>query len=388
MSRDVSTSSSYSVLQVLPALDAGGVERTVLEVAEALVAGGHAAHVVSAGGRLVPELLALGARHYTMDVGAKNPLSFPWRVAALRRLIHHVGADIVHARSRAPAWPAKRACVAERIPFVTTYHGIYNEGFPGKRRYNAVMAQGDLVIANSRYTAEHVMATHGTREERIRVVPRGVDMARFDPAAVSPAAIARKRAGWGVPEGAPLVLLPGRVTAWKGGEVAVRALEHLPADTHLVLMGDAQGRDGFVAGLRALAAEVGAADRVHLPGHDGDVPTAMMAADVVVCPSTDPEAFGRTAAEAQAMMRPVVASAHGGALETVADGRTGRLVPPGNAKALADAVRTADRLPEVGAAGRARIEELFSKTAMQRGVLAVYAELLAAESDADAPFPA
>ena len=356
------------------------MERTVLEVAEALVAQGHAAHVVSAGGRLVPELLKLGGRHYTMDVGSKNLLSFPWRVAALRRLIHHVGADIVHARSRAPAWPAKRAAVAEATPFVTTYHGIYNEGLPGKRRYNAIMASGDLVIANSRYTANHIMQTHNTREGRIRVVPRGVDMARFDPERVSAADIAARREAWGVPEGAPLVLLPGRITAWKGGMVALRALTLLEADTHLVLLGDAQGRDGFVAELRALAAELEVEGRVHLPGHDADMPTALAAADVVICPSTDPEAFGRTAAEAQAMMRPVVASAHGGALETVADGKTGRLVAPGNPKALADAVRTAHRLPGVGAAGRARIEQHFSKAAMQAAVLGVYSELLAARA--------
>ena len=376
----------YSVLQVLPALDAGGVERTVLEVAEALVAAGHEAHVVSAGGRLVPELLELGGRHYTMDVGSKNLASFPWRVAALRRLIHHVGANVVHARSRAPAWPAKRAAVAERTPFVTTYHGIYNEGFPGKRRYNSIMASGDLIIANSQYTADHIQATHGTRESRIRVVPRGVDMARFDPTRVSDADVKARRAGWGVPEGAPVVLLPGRITAWKGGEVAVRALELLSDDTHLVLLGDAQGRDWFVAELRALADSLGVGERVHLPGHSSDVPTALAAADVVICPSTDPEAFGRTAAEAQAMMRPVVASSHGGALETVADGRTGRLVAPGNYKALADAVRTAARLPDVGEAGRRRIQQHFSKRAMQAGVLAVYSEVLAPDSEPSGPF--
>ena len=373
------SAASYSVLQVLPALDAGGVERTVLEVAEALVEAGHEAHVVSGGGRLVPELLALGAKHYTMDVGSKRLLGFPWRVAALRRLIHHTGADIVHARSRAPAWAAWRAAIAERRPFVTTYHGIYNEGFPGKRRYNSVMARGDVVIANSRFTAEHIRDTHKTPEARLRVIPRGVDMARFDPAVVSARAVRERRAAWGVPDGAALVLLPGRLTAWKGGTVAVRALSELPGDHHLVLLGDAQGRDDYVASLHALAEDLDVTDRFHIPGHDADMPTAYACADVVICPSTDPEAFGRTAAEAQAMGKPVVAAAHGGALDVVDDGRTGLIVPPGNAAALARAVKRAPSLPDIGAVGRARIDELFSKRALQRSVLAVYDELIAVE---------
>ena len=378
----------YSVLQVLPALEAGGVERTVLEVAEALIREGHAAHVVSAGGRLVPELTALGATHYTMDVGSKSLMGFPWRVAALRRLIAHTRADIVHARSRAPAWAAWRASVAQDTPFVTTYHGIYNEGFPGKRRYNSVMARGDRVIANSRFTAEHVARTHGTPFSRIRVVQRGVDMARFDPASVAPAEVAARRAAWGVPIGAPLVLLPGRLTAWKGGEVAVRALARLPEDTHLVLLGDAQGRDGFVSSLWRLAGELDVDERVHMPGHDADMPTALMAADVVICPSTDPEAFGRTAAEAQAMGRAVVASAHGGALETVEDGGTGLLVPPGDADALAAAIGGAPTLPGVGARARARIGQHFSKAAMQKGVLSVYAEVLDRKTQSSGPLDA
>ena len=367
----------YSVLQVVPALDAGGVERTVLEVAEALIRDGHAAHVVSAGGRLVPELTAMGATHYTMDVGSKRLLAFPWRVAALRRLIHRTRADIVHARSRAPAWAAWRAAEAENRAFVTTYHGIYNAGFPGKRRYNSIMARGDLVIANSRYTAEHIVRTHGTPFSRIRTVPRGVDMARFDPARVGAADAQALRRSWGVPDGAPLIVLPGRLTRWKGQLEALDAMAHLPRDHHLALVGDAQGRDDYVREIGAAAALRGCEDRVCLPGHSEDMPTVLAAADVVICPSTDPEAFGRTAAEAQAMGRPVVASAHGGALEVVADGRTGWLVPPGDSHALADAILKARNLPDVGSWSRARIGRHFSTDAMRAGVLSAYAEVLA-----------
>ncbi len=375
----MSEPSSYSVLQVVPELDAGGVERTVLEVAEALVKAGHAAHVVSAGGRLVGELTALGATHYTMDVGSKNLLSFPWRVAALRRLIHHTDADIVHARSRAPAWAAWRAAVAEGIPFVTTYHGIYNEGWPGKRRYNSIMARGDRVIANSEFTAGHIMATHGTPRSRITVVPRGVDMARFDPAAVSDARADAVRARWGVAEAQTLVLLLGRLTRWKGQTVAVDALAGLPDDHVLVCMGDAQGRDAYAAELRAQADRLGVAARLILPGHEDDVPAALLASDVVIAPSTDPEAFGRTAAEAQAMGRWVVAADHGGAVDVVGDPRFGSLVPPGDADALAGAI-LARPINFDRRAARARIAERFSKASLQRGVLRVYSDVLERKS--------
>ncbi|MGB3457247.1 MAG: glycosyltransferase family 4 protein, partial [Litorimonas sp.] len=297
---------SYNVLQVLPELDAGGVERTTVEVADALVQAGHGAFVVSGGGRLVPRLLKTGATHFTARIGSKRLLSFPWRVAAIRKLIVLNGIDIVHARSRAPAWAAWRAALAEGVPFVTTYHGIYNEGVPGKRRYNSIMARGDRVIANSRFTADHVMATHKTPEARIRVVHRGVDMALFDPAAVPPARVEAVWRTWGVSPEDRVVLLPGRLTRWKGQIVAIEALGRLPGDWVLVCAGDAQGRDAYERELRELAQRLGVADRLRLPGHETDMPAALLAADRVITPSTDPEAFGRTAAEAQAMGRWVV----------------------------------------------------------------------------------
>ncbi|WP_298915761.1 glycosyltransferase family 4 protein [uncultured Algimonas sp.] len=365
----------YNVLQVLPALEAGGVERTTIEVADALGRAGHGAFVASGGGRLVSRLAKTGATHFTANVGSKRLLSFPWRVAAIRKLIVLNGIDIVHARSRAPAWAAWRAALAEGVPFVTTYHGIYNEGFAGKRRYNSVMARGDLVIANSTFTARHIMDTHGTPEARIRIIPRGVDMAMFDPDAVPPRRIEAVWKKWSVNESDRVVLLPARLTRWKGQTVAIRALAQLPDDTVLVCAGDPQGRDAYVAELRALAEELGVAGRLRLPGHEADMPAAMLAADRVLTPSTDPEAFGRTAAEAQAMGRWVVASGHGGAVDVVEDGVTGTLAAPGDPQALARALTSAPDDHDAAYA-RARIGARFSKAALQQATLDVYAEVL------------
>lgn len=364
-----------NVLQIVPELNAGGVERTALEAAEMLVANGHGAHVLSNGGRLVPELEAMGGVHHTADIGSKNIISVPWRIAGVRRLIVAQKIDIVHVRSRAPAWPAIYAARAQHVPFVTTYHGIYNAKSALKRGYNSVMAKGDVVIANSNFTSEHIIREHGTEPNKIVVIPRGVDMTLFDPARMSSEAAKARRESWGVPKDATLILLPGRLTGWKGQRVAIAALADLPPAYHLVLLGDAQGRDGYVAELMALAAELGLSDRVHIPGHDADVATAYLAADIVICPSTDPEAFGRTAAEAQAMGRPVIASDHGGAVEVVAHGVTGWRFEPGNATALATAVKTVDHLTGVAGA-RARVAAQFSKAALQSALLDVYQGLV------------
>ncbi len=363
-----------AILQVLPALDAGGVERGTLEIAEAIQTAGFRALVASSGGRLVPALEATGARHIALPLATKSPIGIWRNAAALAALVRAEGVAILHARSRAPAWSAWLAARRAGARFVTTYHGTYGEGFPGKRLYNSVMARGDRVIAISRHIEEHIRATHG-RESR--VIPRGVDLRRFDPALVAPERIAALRAEWAVPEGAPVILLPARLTRWKGQGVLIEALAQLPGAI-AVLAGDPQGRDAYVAELRALAEARGVAGRLRIPGHVADMPAALLAADVVVHASIEPEAFGRSVIEAQAMGRLIVAADLGGPRETVAHGVTGWLTPPGDTAALAAQIRAALALPPeartaMGQAARARVPTM---EAMQEATLALYRELL------------
>ncbi|MCW8084493.1 glycosyltransferase family 4 protein [Sabulicella glaciei] len=363
-----------TILQVLPALDSGGVERGAVEIAEAIAAAGWRPLVASEGGRLAE---GLGEAHVTLPLAAKAPWAI-WRNARrLAEVARKEGVSLIHARSRAPAWAALGAARRLGVPFVTTYHGTYNEGFPGKRFYNSVMASGDRIIAISRFIAEHLIRIHGIHPDRVRLIPRGVDPARFDPGTVPAARVMAMRAGWRVPEGAKLLLLPARLSRWKGQEVLVDALVHLP-EAHAVLAGDAQGRQGLVASLLERAAALGVAERLHVAGHVTDMPAALAAADVVIHASTEPEAFGRTVIEAQAMARPVIAADLGGPRETVRHGATGWLVPPGDPAALAQAVREVLALPPaaraaIGAAARAGVPTL---AAMQEATLAVYRELL------------
>lgn len=371
-----------AVLQVLPMLETGGVERGTIEVAEALVRSGFRALVASAGGRLVPELTHLGVEHIALPLASKDPWVM-WRNAAkLAAVIREHRVDIVHARSRAPAWSARLAVRRTGARWVTTYHGTYNEGFALKRHYNAVMASGERVIAISAFIAEHLMARHGTDPARVRIIPRGVDPRRFDPAIVSGERIVKLARAWRIPDDAPVVLLPGRLTRWKGQEVLIEALARMERrDAVVVLAGDDQGRHGYRAALGAQAERLGLGARVRIVGDCPDMPAALMLADVAVSASIEPEAFGRVVVEAQAMGRPVVATAHGGALETVSSGETGLLVPPGDAPALAAALDHALSLDEetrtaLGARAREAVLSRYTTERMCAATLDVYRELL------------
>ena len=368
------------VLQVLPALETGGVERGTVEMAAAIAGAGGTALVASAGGRMVPEVEHAGGRHVTLPLRARTPLAI-WRNAGrLASLIRAEGVRIVHARSRAPAWSAWWATRRTGARFVTTYHGVYNEDLPGKRRYNAVMARGERVIAISRYVADVLQARHGVDPARIRVIPRGVDPAVFDPTAVSAERVARLARAWRLPEGAPVVMLPARLTRWKGQTVLVEAMARLVRrDAVCVLVGG--GDAGFARELEARAHAAGVAERVRLAGHCDDMPAALLLADAVVSASTDPEGFGRAVIEAQAMARPVIATDHGGAAETVEHGATGWRVPPGDPAALAAALDRALSLsPEgrraLGARARASVCARYTAAAMQAATLDVYREVL------------
>ena len=370
-----------ALLQVLPALRSGGVERGTLEIAEAQIAAGFRAIVASAGGEMVPALEALGAKHVTLPLTAKSPLAV-WRNAvALAALMRAEGVALIHARSRAPAWSALIAARRAGLPFVTTYHGAYNEGFPGKRLYNSVMARGDRVIAISQFIADLIRARHGVAESRLGVIPRGVDPRRFAPALVSAERLDKLRTAWELPDGRPIIMLPARVTRWKGQMVLVEAMARLPGDSLALLVGDAEERPAFKAELLARIERLGLQDRVRLVGHANDMPAALMLADVVVHASTDAEAFGRTVIEAQAMARPVIASDLGAPRETVAEGVTGWRTPPGDAAALAAAIGKALALPPaeraaLGARARAAVLSGYTTEAMQAATMAVYQELI------------
>jgi glycosyltransferase involved in cell wall biosynthesis len=370
------------VLQVLPALDGGGVERGTVEITAAIEAAGGRALVASAGGRMAPYIERAGGRNLEMPLHTRNAWRI-WRNAdALVAAIRKERVDIVHARSRAPAWSAWLAAQRTGAHFVTTYHAPYGEDLPLKRRYNAVMAKGEMVIAISHFVAGLIQSRHGVDPDRIRVIPRGVDPAVFDPDLVNGDRLARLARDWRLPDGLRTIVLPGRLTRWKGQTVLIEALARMTnRDACVVLVGSDQGRHKYAAELVALAERLGVGNRVRLVGHSDDVPAVLKLSDVVVNASTAPEGFGRVVIEAQSMARPVIATDHGGAVETVEHGVTGWRVPPADPAALAATLDAVLGMPEVertalGARARASVQAHYTVRAMQEATIEVYREVL------------
>ena len=323
-------------LQILPALEQGGVERGVVEVNCALAARGWENVVVSAGGRLAATIEADGGRHITMDVKSKNPLTFFQRAYRLRRIIRDERPDVVCAHSRVPAWLFAFANRALGVKWISFAHGANSISW-----YSRIMTAGDLVVTPSRFLADYLKGAYGLAEERIRVIPRAVEASKFDVAALDRGFIAAKRAEWRV-DGRWVVMAVGRITQLKGYDTLIRALAALrspspvprfpvpvPRAPKLVIVGESEAlRKNVEDDLRRLVAELGLADDVVFAGNQQKIAECLSIADVVVSANTrKPEAFGRSMAEALVMGRPVVAAAFGGALDIVEDGVNGALVP-------------------------------------------------------------
>ncbi|MBI4183502.1 MAG: glycosyltransferase family 4 protein [Proteobacteria bacterium] len=378
------------ILQVLPRLETGGVERGTVDIAEAIGRAGGTALVASAGGPMVHELDRAGAEHVALPLDRKGPLAIRANAGRLARIVRERGVHVVHARSRAPAWSAFLAARRTGCRFVTTFHATYGAGTALKRWYNSIMGRGERVIAISEFIAAHAMRIYGIPRERIRVIHRGVDVSRFDPERVGPERLVRLADAWRLPDGVNIITLPGRLTRWKGQAVAIEAVARLGRpDVVCLLVGADQGRTGYRKELEALILKHGLGGRVHVVDHCDDMAAAYMMSDVVVSASLDPEGFGRVIAEAQAMGRVVVATDHGAAREIVVPG-TGWLAPPGDAAALAVALERALALDagaraEIAARAIANVRARFTKPQMCEKTLAVYDELLFGERPLGAP---
>jgi len=369
------------VMQVLPSLVGGGVERGTVEMAAALSRAGWTAIVVSSGGPMVHEVERAGAKHVQLPVQSKSPFAIRRNAGLLARVIEEHGVNLVHARSRAPAWSALSACRRTGARFVTTVHGPYSFGIPFKRLYNSVMTRGERVIAISEFIHRYILDNYKKVDpDAVRLIHRGVNVEIFDPEKVSAARVIQLADQWRLPDGVPVVMLPGRLTRWKGHRVLLEALRQIK-DRQIRCLIVGGGREGYRRELEALVRKFGLQSVVHLVGDCRDMAAAYKIADVVVSASTEPEAFGRVVAEAQAMGKPVIAPSHGAAPEIIQQDATGWLVPPANPAALADALERAldlDTAAREALANRAivRIRDEFTTAKMCAATLDVYRELL------------
>ena len=371
-----------TVMQVLPSLHTGGVERGTVDISNALVSTGWNSIVVSAGGNMANQITRAGGRHIKLPIGSKNPLRWRNTYENLLNTAYRYKVDIIHARSRLPAWISFYVAQKQNTPFITTFHGRYGDSNFFKKRYNSIMCRGENVIAISYFIAEEIKQRYGIDESRLRVIQRGVDINTYHPAQVSADRMINLTKSWRVPDGIPIIMLPSRVTRWKGHELLVEALA-LISDIkfHCLMVGPYTDKLRYKFHLENEIRRYGLSSKIYLVGECNDMPAAYKVADVVISSSIDPEPFGRVIIEAQAMGRPVVASNHGGATESIVEGQTGWLVKPNNPQALAEGIRKAllvseeqrDRLSENSISS---VHKYFSSDEMCLKTMDVYREVL------------
>ncbi len=370
---------SLTVMQLLPDLNSGGVERGTLELGRHLVHNGHTSIVVSGGGRLVEQLEKEGSYHLRKTIGSKSPLAL-LHIWPLRQEMKKKRVDILHLRSRMPAWVGyvawKTLPRKYRPILISTFHGFYSVN-----NYSAIMTKGDGVIAVSRSIQNHIAEKYN-REKNVRLIFRGVDIESFTDERVEPWRIEALSNAWGIDTTKHVLMVPGRITRLKGLDVFLQSLLLVKnKNFQAVIVGDTEDNPGYTTELINFTRDNNLTDTVVFAGHCNDMPAAFLLADIVLSTSSS-EAFGRTTVEAMAMGKPLIATALGGNLETMIPGKTGWLVNPADPGQLASVIDEAlamnkDQLKQYGENGRARVAANFTTQTMCEQTVDFYYELLA-----------
>ena len=371
-----------SVIQVLPALNSGGVERGAIDIALAVKIIGWKSFVVSEGGIMMKELERAGIDHINLPLSSKNPLIMHKNFNALSSIIFDKKIDIIHARSRAPAWSAYYASKRFNASFVTTFHGTYNYNNYLKKTYNSIMTKGKKVIAISKFINKHIEENYGVEKEKVVTIPRGIDTESFNPINVSHERIIQLSNAWRLSDGIQVIMLPGRLARWKGHKVLIQALARLKRkDYRCIFVGSELGNENNKKFLEKIIQKNNLRDMVQFVNHCNDMPAAYMLADIVISASTDPEAFGRVSVEAQAMNRIIIASDHGGSSETIINGKTGILFLNNNPESLSKSLDFAlemdiDSRKKMGDASRKDVWSKYKLEYMQESTIKLYKKLI------------
>ena len=377
------TENCPAILQVLPRLESGGVERGTVEITQATVKSGFKSFVASSGGPLVHKITRAGGTHLELPLASKNPFVIYRNATLLYRHIKNHDIKVIHARSRAPAWSAYYAAKWANIPFLTTFHGIYGDESHFKRLYNKVMVKGKLVIAVSQFVQQHIIQNYKIDPSKIRLIPRGVDFSLFDEKLVGPQRVAQLIKEWRLPEeSVPIIFCPGRISRIKGQHLLIEALSHIKHLNFIcIIAGTDAGHEHYREEVEELTRSHGLEGKVRFAGSTGFMTEAYTLSQLVVVPSIKPESFGRVAIEAQAMGKLVVATDHGGARETIIPNETGYLVPNDQPKIMSEAIAyalslDAETAKAMGEYAKKYVRENFTSQKMQDKTIAVYHELL------------
>tara|TARA_Y100000389_G_scaffold126044_1_gene123422 strand:+ start:214 stop:1365 length:1152 start_codon:yes stop_codon:yes gene_type:complete len=365
-------SSNLKVLQVIPKLGYGGAETGCFDVAHYLSENDCKSFIVSSGGELVKFINKKKVKLIKLPVQSKNPLLILFNAIALIFIILFYNISIVHARSRAPAWSCLLATKITRTKFVTTFHGTYNFNNKIKKFYNSVMVRSNLIIAGSNFIFSHIKNNYSDflNKKRLLVIFRGINVDYFDPTTKTDSEEIKLLQSWNIDENKKIILLPGRLTSWKGQELFLEAVNFINIQLgyeafYAVILGSEQGRDIYKKKLIRLSEQYRMTNQVKFINHCKDMALAYKVSNIVISSSIEPEAFGRVAVEAQSMEKLIIASNIGGSKETVIDGKTGYLFESNNVKSLSEKILKALNLDDttlktIGSEGRKNIVNKFN----------------------------
>ena len=381
--------SNLKVLQVIPKLGYGGAETGCYDIAHYLPENGCKSFIVTSGGDLTKFINKEKVKLIKLPVHSKNPLLILLNTLALIFIIIFNNITIVHARSRAPAWSCLFATKITRRKFVTTFHGTYNFNNKLKRFYNSVMVKSNLIIAGSNFIFSHIKNNYSDYldiKNKLLVIFRGINVDYFDPTTKTEVEEKKLLNNWGIEENKKIILLPGRLTSWKGQELFLEAINMVNIQLgyeafYAVILGSDQGRDLFKKKLIRLSEQYRMTKQVKFIDHCKDMSLAYKVSDIIVSSSIEPEAFGRVAVEAQSMQKVIIASDIGGSNETVINEKSGYLFESGNAKSLSDKILKVLNLDEttiktIGIEGRKNIVSKFNVEKMCFSTYSEYKKLI------------
>ena len=382
-------SSKINVLQVIPKLGYGGAETGCFDIAHYLAEKECSSYVATSSGELLKFVKKEKVKIFRLPVHSKNPIVIIFNIFILSIIIIFFKINIVHARSRAPAWACYFACLLTNRVFVTTFHGTYNFKNSIKKFYNSVMVRSNLVIAGSNFIFSHINNNYSKyfdSKKRFLVIFRGINVDYFDPSKTSCTAESQLISDWKLDRNRKIILMPGRLTAWKGQETFIEALNLVNKELgqksfYAVILGNDQGRDVYKKKIKRLAEQYRLNNQLKFINHCKDMPLAYKISDLVVSASIEPEAFGRVSVEAQSMEKPIIASGIGGSNETILNNKTGFLFEAGNAESLSKKIIEVLNLNEstlkfMGIEGRKNIIKKFNVEKMCFSTYSEYKKLL------------
>ena len=380
---------SFKVLQVIPKLGYGGAETGCYDIAHYLAEQNCKSYIITSGGPLLKFIRKDKVKVIRLPVKSKNPILILLNTILISLIIIFLRIDIVHARSRAPAWSCFFSCIITRAKFVTTFHGIYNFSNNMKKFYNSVMVRSNLIIAGSNFVFNHIHKNYGNlinSQKRLLVIFRGINTGYFDNSNITNDKVQNLHSLLKLSSEKFKILLPGRLTAWKGQEMFIESLNLLKTkynkeNFQAIILGSHQGRKVYFKKLISAVGKYRLRDKVFFLQHVKEMPVAYYISDVVVSSSIEPEAFGRISVEAQAMRRPILASNHGGSTETIVNGKSGFLFENNSPESLAENLNKLiemdkDKLQSIGNEGRKNILKKFDVEQMCYSTFLEYKKLI------------